>query len=115
MAHFPTAFGRLLSALDRSLAEPVEVAVVGHPAAEDTRVLLREALGGFHRNRTVAGKAPGMAVVGVPVLEDRDSAGGKATAYVCRGYACRAPTTDAGELSAQLNDGKSERQTPPAR
>jgi uncharacterized protein YyaL (SSP411 family) len=115
VARFPTAFGRLLSALDRSLAEPVEVAVVGHPDAEDTRTLLREALGGFHRNRTVAGKAPGMAVEGVPVLEGRDSVEGKATAYVCRGYACRAPTTNAGELSVQLNDGKSELRTPPAR
>jgi uncharacterized protein YyaL (SSP411 family) len=115
MARFPTAFGRLLSALDRSLAEPVEVAVVGHPREEDTRSLLARALEGFHRNRTVAGKAPGTVVEGVPVLEARDAVEGKATAYVCRGYACRAPTTEARELSAQLNESKSELQAPPAR
>jgi len=115
MRRFPTAFGRLLSALDRSLAEPVEIAVVGRRGDEDTRTLLARSLSPFHRNRTVAGKAPGSTVEGVPVLEGRDAMDGRATAYVCRGYACRAPTTDPDELDAQMSDPTSNPPDPPAR
>ena len=102
MARFPTAFGRLLSTLDRSLAEPVEVAVVGAPDHAGTRDLVTAALGPFHRNRTVAGKAPGVDIPGVPVLAGRDAAGGNPTAYVCRAFACRAPTSDPAEVTAEL-------------
>jgi uncharacterized protein YyaL (SSP411 family) len=102
MTRFPTAFGRLLSALDRSAAKPVEVAVVGPPGDAGTRALVTAALAPFHRNRTVAGKSPGGHVPGVPVLEGRDAVDDRPTAYVCHGFACRAPTTDPARITAEL-------------
>jgi uncharacterized protein YyaL (SSP411 family) len=39
---------------------------------------------------------------GVPLLADRPMLGGRPTAYVCRGFVCDRPVTDAGELVAQL-------------
>ncbi|MFC7276815.1 thioredoxin domain-containing protein [Paractinoplanes rhizophilus] len=39
---------------------------------------------------------------GVPLLADRPLLGGLPTAYVCRGFVCERPVTDAGELVAQL-------------
>jgi len=104
MGRFPTAFGRLIAAVDRACAEPVEVAVVGDPGDASTRALVRAALAPFHRNRTVAGRAPGDPEEGIPVLEGREPKGGKATAWVCRGYACRAPVTTAETLTRELKE-----------
>jgi uncharacterized protein YyaL (SSP411 family) len=39
---------------------------------------------------------------GVPLLADRPALGGRATAYVCRGFICDAPTTLVEELRAAL-------------
>ena len=99
---FPTAFGRLISMVDRWTASPLEVAVVGDPAAPETRALLTAVLSSFHPARTVTGRHPHGDTHGVPLLEDRPQVGGKPTAYVCRNYACRAPATDVGALSAAL-------------
>jgi uncharacterized protein YyaL (SSP411 family) len=45
----------------------------------------------------------------VPLLADRVALDGRPTAYVCRGFACRLPVTDAtalaGELAASAADG----------
>jgi uncharacterized protein YyaL (SSP411 family) len=99
MGRFPTAFGRLLCAVDRASAEPAEVAIVGPRGAEGTRALTRTALAPFHRNRTVVGHVPGEADDGIPLLEGRGTIGGKPTAYLCHGYACDAPVTDPAALA----------------
>jgi len=103
MARFPTAFGRLLSVVDRAAAAPVEVAIVGAPDAGDTRALLRAALGPFHRNRTVLGRDPEDPDDGIPLLEGRGTVEGKATAYRCHGYTCDAPVTDPEALAAGMD------------
>ncbi len=102
VARFPTAFGRLLSVVDRMEAEPVEVAVVGDPADGATLALVRAALAPFHRNRTVTGRAPAEPDDGSPLLHGRTPANDTPTAWVCRGYACRAPVTDPSDVAAEL-------------
>jgi uncharacterized protein YyaL (SSP411 family) len=58
-------------------------------------------LGGWHPWRVLAwGEADG-----VPLLADRPPVGGRATAYVCHGFVCDAPTTDVEELRAALGEG----------
>jgi hypothetical protein len=108
VARYPTAFGRLLGVLDRLEAPPVEVVVVGRSDDPATWVLVTAALAPFHRNRTVAGFEEGAAPAGVPLLEGKTAVGGAATAYVCRGYACRAPVTDAASLGAELRAAAGE-------
>ncbi len=105
MGRYPTAFGRLLAVVDRLDAPPIEVAVIGRRGDASTRALVAAALAPFHRNRTVAGREPHERVPGVPVLEERGLVDGKATAYLCRGYACQAPVTDAGALAEQIRAG----------
>ncbi len=105
MARFPAAFGRLLGALDRTVADPVEVAIVG--ARDDARTLelLQAALSPYMPNRTIAGTAPGEDLAHkLPVLEGRDG-GAEPTAYVCERYACQAPVSDAIALAEQLRGG----------
>ena len=105
MARFPAAFGRLLGALDRTVADPVEVVIVG--ARDDARTLelLQAALSPYMPNRTIAGTAPGENLAHkIPVLEGRNG-GAEPTAYVCERYACQPPVSDAIALAEQLGGG----------
>ncbi len=103
LARFPAGFGRLLSGLDRTVATPVEIAIVGERTDPGTRGLLAAALAPYLPNRTMAGTAPGE-VVGhsLPLLLDRTAVDDKPTAYVCESYSCRAPVTAPDGLSEQL-------------
>jgi len=53
----------------------------------------------------VAGMTAGdtLAAEGIPLLEARTAVDGKATAYVCRNYACDLPATDRATLARQLD------------
>jgi uncharacterized protein YyaL (SSP411 family) len=52
----------------------------------------------------VSAGGDGLDDAGVPLLADRPPRDGMATAYVCEGFACRAPVTSAEELRALLED-----------
>ena len=91
----PQAFGHLLQALDFRLAQVKEVALVG----EELRPLERVVRDEFRPHLVLAGGEPD----GVPLLEGRDPVDGRATAYVCEQFACRAPVTEPDELEALLS------------
>jgi uncharacterized protein YyaL (SSP411 family) len=80
------------------------VAIVGDPVAQDTRDLLETVYAGYLPNKVVAGRGPDDDEAGglIPLLAQRPTHEGKATAYVCVHYACQTPTTDPEELSRQL-------------
>ncbi len=104
LRRFGPAFGRMLSAADRSLADPVEVAIIGEADDEATRDLVRAAHRSLVRNLTIVGRTPTGSFPGVPLLEDaRGLVGGLATAYVCRGYSCQQPVTRSDEVRAQMS------------
>jgi uncharacterized protein YyaL (SSP411 family) len=104
LARFPTGFGRLLCAADFALAPVQEIAIVGDPAAPDTRALLKALYSAYRPHTVVALLRPGddAAAALTPLLEGRTQLDGKATAYVCRNFACRLPVTDPEALRAQL-------------
>jgi uncharacterized protein YyaL (SSP411 family) len=103
MTRFPTAFGNLLCCADMEVSGAVEVALVGEPLSPGFKAL----------ERTVAGRyVPALVLAGgsareqpaVRLLDDRPEIESRPTAYVCRGYVCDRPVTDAGELSEQLEN-----------
>ena len=97
------AFGRLLCALDFATSEPREVAIVGDPRSPDTRALVETVYKRYLPNKVVAGHDPEDEEAGlIPLLAERPARDGRATAYVCVQYACKAPTTDPEELARQL-------------
>jgi uncharacterized protein YyaL (SSP411 family) len=103
---YPSAFGRLLCALDFHLSSPKEVAVIGDAGADDTQRLLREVWKRYLPNKVVALSEEGdaRAVELVPLLRERHALEGRATAYVCEHYACQRPVTTPEELAAQLRN-----------
>jgi uncharacterized protein YyaL (SSP411 family) len=100
----PTAFGRMLCALDFYLGSPAEVALIGDMRLDDMREMLRAVWSTYVPNKVVAGSPPGdkAAAKVVPLLADRPQVDGRATAYICRNYVCQAPTTDPAEVTRLL-------------
>jgi hypothetical protein len=105
MTRYPTGFGRILCALDFSLATPQEVALVGEPAMPDTAALISTLRRRFRPNTVVALRRPGTSDDDQPaLLRGRDQIDGRATAYVCERYTCQMPVTTPDALAAQLGD-----------
>ncbi len=90
----PHSFAHLLQALDFHLADVREVALAG----ESTRELERVVRGSFRPHLVLAGGEPD----GVPLLEGREPIDGKAAAYVCERFTCKAPVTEPAELEELL-------------
>ena len=86
----PSAFGHALNALDLYFSPPREIAIVGPPDSE----VARAALASFDPNAVVAfGPSDG-----VPLLAGKDLVEGRPAVYVCEGFACQAPVTEAKAL-----------------
>jgi hypothetical protein len=108
MTRAPSAFGRLLSALDLFLASPYEIAIIGAPDDAETRAMIDVVFKRYLPNRVIAFApyAGSNASGAIKLLEGRDMIDGKATAYVCRNFYCEAPQTHAEGLAKALNAGK---------
>jgi len=107
LARHPSGFGRFLAALDFHLGPVVEVALIAPEAGDGVGPLAAEVFKRYLPNRAVVGSRAGdvAAAAGIPLLENRGTVGGVATAYVCRKFACDAPTTSPEELARQLSEG----------
>ncbi len=101
MMRAPSAFGRMLSALDLFLASPYEIAIIGAPEAPETRAMVDLVFKRYLPNKVVAfaPDADSKASQTVKLLEGRGRIDGKATAYVCRNFYCEAPQTSAEGLA----------------
>ncbi|MGH2408032.1 MAG: thioredoxin domain-containing protein [Candidatus Limnocylindrales bacterium] len=109
-ARYPNGFAQWLVAADLAAYPIDEVAIVGDPTDANTAALIGVVRKGFRPGTVVAlADARGAPTSTVPLLRDRPQVEGGATAYVCRGFACLRPTTDADGLSAQLAGGQLER------
>ncbi|MEU0394681.1 thioredoxin domain-containing protein [Streptomyces sp. NPDC006208] len=97
----PRFIGWGLAVAEALLDGPREVAVVGPQSDPATGELHRAALLSRAPGAVVAvGEADGAEF---PLLRERPLLDGRPAAYVCRNFTCHAPTSDAGELSRQLN------------
>ena len=103
MSRVPAGAGHWLGALDLYLSSPREIALIGEPAAGETRALAAEVYREYIPNRVFVGvddaKAPPS---GIPLLAGRGRIDGVPTAYVCRNYVCGLPVTTPSALARQL-------------
>ncbi len=96
----PGAFAHLLQALDFALAPVREVAIVGPPEQREALVAVVRST---RRGDVVLTGGDGADDGGVPLLAGRTPVDGRAAAYVCESFACRAPVVEPAELAALLD------------
>ena len=100
----PSAFPRLLSALDYREDEPPEVVLAGEPGRADFELLRSAVFASPRLNRVVAhaDAAETLATV-APLVAGRGASDDGARAFVCRNFTCLAPTSDPAVLAAALD------------
>jgi len=101
LAQAPTGFAQWLCALDFALGGPREIALVGDIQSAAGQALLAVARESYRPNQVIAAALSDRPSK-VPLLADRPTLGGQATAYVCRDFACQQPVTEPTALRAQL-------------
>jgi uncharacterized protein YyaL (SSP411 family) len=101
---YPTAFARWLSAVDFSLANVKQVAILGKAGDPGVQAFL-EALNSSYRPNLVLAAAPFPVPAGAPALFlEKTLIDGKATAYVCESFTCKLPVTKREDLEQQLRE-----------
>ncbi len=104
-----------LQALDLLLGPTREVVIAGAPDDPQTSALLSELHRRFLPRTAVLHRPPGEAselVRLAPFVREQTPREGRATAYVCQDYACRAPVHDPGELARLLGEERPATRTP---
>ena len=84
------------------LLSAVQIVIVGERGTAETGALLAAVHGICQPNRVLQVIAPGDELPKGHPAQGKGLAGGKATAYVCRGATCSLPLTDPGELARAL-------------
>jgi uncharacterized protein YyaL (SSP411 family) len=98
MARHPLAFGHLLGVADMLVNGSLELAIIGNPSERQFGELARAAGLTYVPSLIIAGGLDET----VPLLAGRTLVDGHPAAYVCRSFACAAPTTSPSELGRQL-------------
>jgi len=106
IGQFASAMPQMLVALGLSLSTPWQIVIAGKTDAKETRALLKEVHQHFLPNKILL-LADGED--GQKYLEEKLEAlrgmkpiGGKAAAYVCENFSCKAPVTDPAALGELL-------------
>jgi uncharacterized protein len=94
LARAPQGFGHLLGVCDALLAAPREAAVIGARDDAATSELTAALLDPYEPDLAVA-FGDGSDDLGVPLLAGRGLVAGRPAVYVCSGFVCAAPATDA--------------------
>jgi uncharacterized protein len=106
IGHFASAMPQLLAALDLMLSDPRQIVIAGAGDAPDTRELVREVHRQFVPNKVLlladAGDGQRYLEEKLEALRGMKPLDGKATAYVCENFSCKAPVTDPKALAALL-------------
>jgi uncharacterized protein YyaL (SSP411 family) len=97
---YPLGAGHALAVLAVEQNPPIEVALVGNP---DARAALAAVLDRKFRPEVFRALGDGIHDGGVPLLANRPTTTGEATAYVCRGFVCDAPITTPAALAEALD------------
>jgi uncharacterized protein YyaL (SSP411 family) len=101
VARYPTAFAQWLCAMELRESGITEVAIVGDHADGGLGALIAVADRGYHPFRVLA-TTPDPGTSAVPLVRGRFALGGRATAFVCRDFACRLPVHEPEALEALL-------------
>jgi uncharacterized protein len=106
LSHFPSAMPQMLVALDYSLSKPRQIVIAGKKDAPETKALVTEVRRHFLPKTTLllADGSEGQKCLGEKneAIRAMSMVDGKAAAYVCENFACKAPVTDPKQLAELL-------------
>ncbi len=106
VAESPTGHSHFLMAVYLEQLPGTEITIVGDPASGDTGDMLKTINKIFAPEVSVLFKPPGHMAEQLgqiaPIVKDRNMIEGKATAYVCKEFACQPPVTSAEQLADML-------------
>ena len=109
----PSAYTQLLGAVDFAVGPAYEVVIAGDLAAADTAALLAGLRREFVPNKVVLLRPNGAKADDIirlaPFTKFQTSRNDKATAYVCRNYACEEPTNDGKKMLELLGVKRQQR------
>ncbi|MDN5326218.1 MAG: uncharacterized protein PWP41_914, partial [Moorella sp. (in: firmicutes)] len=112
VAEYPRGYSFYLCALDFYLGPVTEIVLAGERETGDTRALLRVLRAAYLPSAVLVlrpGGREGEEVTRlIPYTAGQEPVNGKATLYLCRNFACRAPVTTAGELEQWLSSAGQE-------
>ncbi|MCF8084739.1 MAG: thioredoxin domain-containing protein [Deltaproteobacteria bacterium] len=107
ISEFPVAHTQMLQALDFMIGPTQEVVIAGRSDADDTQAMVDLIHRSFLPHQVtllLSGEEMRSHLTELaPFARDMIAIEGKATAYVCRQYACQAPITDPKEMEKALN------------
>ncbi len=107
----PTALPQMLVALDSAIGEAKQIVIAGKPGADDTRALLREVNAHFEPRKILllADEGPAQQWLGerLEFIRSAMPINGKAAAYVCENFVCKAPVVEPAELRELLTGAHS--------
>ncbi|MEW6777051.1 MAG: thioredoxin domain-containing protein, partial [Bdellovibrionota bacterium] len=103
-----SAVASLFFTYEMLAGSPKEIALVGRSNTEEIEPFLEKLRGRFLPGRALSILLKETADGGsskLPLLAYKELVGGRAAAYVCKGYACERPVTEAGEFDKLLTGG----------
>jgi len=105
----PSAHTQLMVSMDFTISPCYEVVIAGKAKAEDTKAMLKALRTSFLPNMVVLLNPDGQELTEIAKLaeftKNQRSIDGRATAYVCKNYNCKLPTTDINKMLQLLNVG----------
>jgi hypothetical protein len=97
----------MMAALSTYHAKVAQIVIVGSQSDEATKALVREASAKYDPFSVIVPVEPGNTQTTLarmlPFISEMTARGGKATAYVCHGFTCDEPATDAAGLAERLS------------
>jgi hypothetical protein len=107
VSRVPSAYTQLLTAVAFARSPSYEIVIAGDPQAEDTKEMIAALRRAFIPNKVVvlrpADKRSAAITAIAPYTREHTAIDGRATAYVCRNYACNLPTTSVDKMLELLN------------
>ena len=102
IGQIPSAYSQLMVALEFLAGPQFEIVIAGKPGAKDTQEMLDAVRRAFLPNRVLLlrpqGAGSGAIAAIAPYTKDMKAEGGRATAYVCRNFACAKPVRTVSEM-----------------
>jgi len=106
ISRMPSGFTMFMNALTQIVYPGCEIVIAGDPAGNDTQEMLKEIRSLYLPNKVLLLRPPGAPSPNItelaPFTDGMVMLNGRATAYVCSGQTCQAPTNDLETLKKLL-------------